>query len=123
MILINLLPHREAARKRRGDLPEDAGAAVIQPFVISLAQEIARALQFFFTSTPHHRVDAVLLAGGSASLPGLPRAVARQTTFPCSLVNPFEGMGTAAALTPEKLRSQAPSYLTACGLAMRRFLS
>jgi type IV pilus assembly protein PilM len=49
--------------------------------------------------------------------------VARLTSFPCSLVNPFEGMGTASALTPEKLRSQAPSYLTACGLAMRRFLS
>ena len=116
-------PDEAERRKRRGDLPDDAGAAVIQPFVASLAQEIARALQFFFTSTPHHRVDAVLLAGGSAGLPGLPQAVARLTSFPCSLVNPFEGMGTASALTPEKLRSQAPSYLTACGLAMRRFLS
>ena len=116
-------PEEAERRKRRGDLPEDADAAVIQPFVASLAQEIARALQFFFTSTPHHRVDAVLLAGGSAGLPGLPQAVARLTSSPCRLINPFEGMETAAALTPEKLRSQAPSYLTSCGLAMRRFLS
>ena len=65
---------------------------MLKPFVDSMAQEIARALQFFFTSTPHNRVDYVLLAGGSAALPGLTSAVTRQTSFACSLVNPFDGM-------------------------------
>ena len=109
-------------KKRSGDLPEDYAAGVLRPFVASIGQEIARALQFFFTSTPHNRVDYVLLAGGSAALPGLTSAVTRQTSFACSLVNPFDGMEIGAGLREKKVRREAPSYLTSCGLAMRRFL-
>ena len=110
------------AKKRSGDLPDDYGSGVLKPFVESIAQEIARALQFFFTSTPHNRVDYVLLAGGSASLPGLSSAVTRQTSFACSLVNPFDGMEFGPNIREKKVRREAPSYLTSCGLAMRRFL-
>jgi type IV pilus assembly protein PilM len=109
-------------KKRSGDLPDDYNAGVLKPFVASIAQEIARALQFFFTSTPHNRVDYVLLAGGSAALPGLTSAVTRQTSFACSLVNPFEGMEISAGIREKKVKREAPSYLTSCGLAMRRFL-
>lgn len=109
------------ARKRNGELPEDYPAAVLRPFVDSLAQEVARALQFFFTSTPHNRVDHILLAGGSAGLPGLADAVTAHTSFACSLANPFDGMSIADTVREKRVRSEAPSYLTACGLALRRF--
>ncbi len=115
-------PEEAENKKRNGDLPEDYGTAILKPFVDSLAQEVARALQFFFTSTPHNRVDYVMLAGGSAALPGLTDAVTSQTSFPCSLANPFEGMQVSAAVREKKMRREAPSYLTSCGLAMRRFL-
>ena len=74
-------PEEAEGKKRNGELPDDYGSAVLSPFVENLAQEVARALQFFFTSTPYNRVDYVMLAGGSASLPGLPEAVSRQTSF------------------------------------------
>jgi type IV pilus assembly protein PilM len=108
-------------KKRSGELPDDYAVAVLKPFVESLAQEIGRALQFFFTSTPHNKVDYIMLAGGSASLPGLTEAVMRQTSFSCNLVNPFEGMEIGANVREKKMRREAPSYLTSCGLAMRRF--
>jgi type IV pilus assembly protein PilM len=38
-------------------LPDDYESSVLRPFVDSMVQEIARALQFFFTSTPHNKVD------------------------------------------------------------------
>jgi type IV pilus assembly protein PilM len=63
-----------------------------------------------------------MLAGGSAALPGLTEAVSKQTSFPCTLVNPFEGMQVGANVREKKMRREAPSYLTSCGLAMRRFL-
>jgi type IV pilus assembly protein PilM len=59
------------AKKRNGDLPDDYTDGVLTPFVESMAQEIGRALQFFFTSTPYNRVDYIMLAGGSAALPGV----------------------------------------------------
>jgi len=115
-------PEEAEAKKRSGDLPDDYGKSVLQPFVESLAQEISRAMQFFFTSTPYNRVDYAMLAGGSAALAGLTAAVTQQTSFPCSVVDPFAGMEIGGGVRENKLRREASSYLTSCGLAMRRFL-
>jgi type IV pilus assembly protein PilM len=109
------------SKKRSGDLPEDYQGAVLRPFVESMAQEIGRALQFFFTSTPYNKVDHILLAGGSAALPGLTEAVTHQTSFACMVVNPFDGMEMAASVQARKIAREAPSYLTSTGLALRRF--
>ena len=109
------------SKKRSGELPDDYESGVLKPFVESMVQEIGRALQFFFTSTPHNKVDYIMLAGGSAALPGLTEAVSLQTTFPCNLANPFEGMEMGDGVRLKKMAREAPSYLTSCGLALRRF--
>jgi type IV pilus assembly protein PilM len=110
-------------KKLSGDLPEDFQNAIMAPFVDSLSQEIGRALQYFFTSTPHHKVHYVMMAGGTATLPGLKDRVTDLTGFASMIVNPFDGMKLGSAVRESKLRREAPSYLTACGLAMRRFLA
>jgi type IV pilus assembly protein PilM len=38
------------------------------------------------------------------------------------LADPFAGMEFGDAVREKKVRREAPSYLTSCGLAMRRFL-
>jgi type IV pilus assembly protein PilM len=113
----------EAEQKKLGnDLPEDYESAILGPFVDSLSQEIGRALQYFFTSTPHHKVHYVMLGGGTATLPGLKDRVTELTGFASMVVNPFEGMQLGSAVRESRVRREAPSYLTACGLAMRRFV-
>ena len=109
-------------KKLAADLPEDYDQVVLNPFVESLSQEIGRALQYFFTSTPHHKVHYVMLAGGTATLPGLKDKVTELTGFASMVVNPFEGMKIGSNVKETKVRKESPSYLTACGLAMRRFL-
>ena len=115
-------PEEAEAKKRSAELPEDYEKGVLKPFVDSMAQEVARALQFFFTSTPHNRVDQIMVAGGSAALPGLSDSIMAQTSFPCALADPFQGMEFGDNVREKKVRREAPSYLTSCGLAMRRFL-
>ncbi len=115
-------PDEAETKKRSGDLPEDYVAGVLQPFVENLAQEISRAMQFFFTSTPHNKVDYVMLAGGSSALQGLTESITAQTGFACIQLNPFEGMEIGSNVREKKMLREAPSYLGACGLAMRRFL-
>lgn len=115
-------PEEAESKKRSGELPDDYESGVLRPFVDSMAQEVARALQFFFTSTPHNRVDHIMVAGGSAGLPGLSEAITAQTSFPCALADPFQGMQFGDNVREKKVRREAPSYLTSCGLAMRRFL-
>ena len=108
-------------KKRSGELPDDYESAVLNPFIETMVQELARALQFFFTSTPHNKVDYIMLAGGSAALPGLTAAVTQHTSYPCTLLNPFDGMEIGDGVRLKKMTREAPSYLTACGLALRRF--
>lgn len=110
-------------KKVKGGLPDDYERSLLTPFVDSLAQEIARSLQYFFTSTPHHQVDSVMLAGGTATMRGLKERVAQLTGFETSVVNPFEGMRVSANLPAERVRNEAASYLVACGLAMRGLTS
>ncbi len=110
------------SKKRSGDLPDDYASSVLKPFVESMAQEIGRALQFFFTSTPHNRVDRIMIAGGSAPLQGLADSVTQHTGFAAAIANPFENMEISGAVRIKKMAREAPSYLTSCGLAMRRFL-
>ncbi len=108
-------------KKRKAELPEDYLSAVLRPYVASMAQEISRALQFFFTSSPNSKVDYIFLAGGGSILADLTHQITEQTSFACVVANPFEGMDLGAGVSAVKLAREAPSYLTATGLALRRF--
>ena len=55
----------EAARSSPATCRKTTSPTILAPFVDSLSQEIGRALQYFFTSTPHHKVHYVMLAGGT----------------------------------------------------------
>lgn len=107
--------------KRKGTLPESYDAEVLQPFSETLAMEISRALQLFTTSTQYHKVDQILLAGGSATLPGLDEVVAQRTDTPTMVANPFASMAASSKIRPQALSADAPALFVACGLAMRRF--
>ena len=107
--------------KRNGGLPENYEAEVLQPFMDTLALEVTRALQFFFSSTQYHRVDHLLLAGGCAMIPGLDDTVSSRTQVSTVIANPFASMSLAPRVKPRQLTADAPALLIACGLAMRRF--
>ncbi|WP_194724338.1 pilus assembly protein PilM [Noviherbaspirillum malthae] len=109
------------SKKRAGDLPEGYERELLQPFMENAALEITRAIQFFFTSTPYTHIDQIFLAGGCAIIPGLVELVAERTKISSSVVSPFKGMQLAGNVREKQLRAEAPSYLVACGLAMRRF--
>ena len=108
-------------RKKAGDLPENYRADILAPFLENAALEITRAIQFFYTSTPYTRIDQLYLAGGCALLPGILDVVAGRTRLPTLLAAPFEGMQLGSGVREHQLRQDAPAYLVACGLALRRF--
>ena len=109
------------AAKRAGGLPDGYELEVLQPFMGMLALEIARALQFFYTSTQYTQVDHILLSGGCASIPGVEEVVAKRTQVDTRIANPFANMALSSKIRPKNLTQDAPSLMVACGLAMRRF--
>ena len=101
-------PEEAERRSAAATCPTTTRRRCSSPFVDSMAQEIGRALQFFFTSTPHNRVDYVMLAGGSAALPGLKDRVTSSTGFASMVVNPFEDMQLGAAVRERSCAARRP---------------
>ena len=117
----NLSPEEAESAKKNQGLPENYDADVLQPFMETLALEVTRALQFFFTSTSHNQVDQIVLAGGGALLPGLDELVAKRAGVATVIANPFGTMAVSDSIRPRQLAQDAPLLLIACGLAMRSF--
>lgn len=109
------------AKKKTGDLPPNYQSDLLTPFLENAALEVTRAIQFFYTSTPYTHIDQLYLAGGCALIPGLLDIIAARTKMSSSVVSPFKGLALGDGVRESQLRGEAPAYLVACGLAMRRF--
>ena len=86
-----------------------------------MAQQISRALQFFYSTSAYNRIDQIVLAGGTSNLEGLAELVAERNTVPTQIANPFSEMSISARVNPEQLQQDAPAMMIAAGLALRSF--
>jgi type IV pilus assembly protein PilM len=116
-----LTPEEAEAAKRAGGLPENYEPEVLQPFMDMMGLEVARALQFFFTSTQHNQINHIVLSGGCAAIPGVDESVSKRVQVETVVANPFVNMALSSKIRPKNLTQDAPSLMVACGLAMRRF--
>ena len=117
------LSYEEAGlAKRQGGLPENYEQEVLTPFKQSMAQQINRAQQFFFSSSQITSLDHLILAGGCASIPGIIGVVQSATGVPTILANPFANMTVASRVPAQALSNDAPALMVACGLALRSFM-
>ncbi len=119
--MFGLSAEEAEAGKRNGGLPDNYESDVLAPFRENVASEVARALQFFFTSSQYNEVNYIVLAGGGAALAGLDDAVATRTQVNTLVANPFAQMTLSSRIKPRQLQTDAPALMIACGLAMRRF--
>jgi len=116
------LSYEEAGMaKRQGGLPENYEPEVLEPFKEAMCQQVSRTLQFFFGSSQYNSVDQVILAGGSASVPGVAELIQERLGIETIIANPFASMSLSSRVKPQSLSNDAPALLIACGLAMRSF--
>lgn len=116
------LSYEEAGlAKKQGGLPDNYQTDVLRPFMEAMCQEIMRALQFFYSSSPFNSVDQILLAGGCAQIPGIDELVAARIGVPAMVANPFASMSLNSRIKPQHLSNDAPSLMVCCGLALRNF--
>ncbi|CAG1020639.1 pilus assembly protein PilM [Methylomonas sp. LL1] len=116
------LSYEEAGlAKRHGGLPDNYIPDVLEPFKRAMLQQIARSLQFFVSSSANRGVDALILAGGCASIPGLDKLVERDLGIPSYIANPFINMALSNRVKPQSLSNDTPAMMIACGLALRSF--
>ena len=117
----NLSAEEAEAAKRNGGLPDGYEMEVLQPFMDTLALEVTRALQFFYTSTQYNQINHIFLSGGCATIPGLDQVVAKRTEVNSLVANPFATMQVSPKIKQRQLLQDASALVVACGLALRRF--
>ena len=117
------LSYEEAGlAKKHGGLPDNYVVEVLEPFKQAMVQQISRSLQFFASSSTHHRgVEAIVLAGGCASMPGISNLVQENLGITTIIANPFIKMALSQRVKPQNLSNDAPALMIACGLALRSF--
>ncbi len=107
--------------KKQGGLPDDYEEEVLQPFKEAVLQQVTRSLQFFFSSSQYDDVDYIVLAGGTASIDGLPDLIENKLGTPTIIANPFVDMSLSSRVDADALSNDAPALMISCGLAMRSF--
>lgn len=116
------LSYEEAGlAKRQGGLPDNYDPEVLEPFKQSMAMEISRALQFFYSASQIGAVDQIYVAGGCAAISGVADAIEAKTGTRCTVANPFAGMTVSPRIRKEVIQNDAPAMMIATGLALRSF--
>ncbi len=116
------LSYEEAGlAKRQGGLPDNYVPEVLRPFTESMAQEVNRALQFFYSSSQIGAVDHIVAAGGCATIEGVAGLIETKTGVPTITANPFESMQVSSRVKEQALMNDSPALVIACGLALRSF--
>jgi type IV pilus assembly protein PilM len=116
------LPRDQATQKLLdGTLPETFETDLLVPFKETLAQQIGRALQFFYSASTFNRVDQIIVAGGSAGIRKVDELVEERLGIHTVVANPFTHMSLAPHIKTQDINRDAPSLMIAVGLALRGF--
>jgi len=116
------LSYEDAGRvKRTGGLPDNYEPEVLEPFKKLLVQQVNRYLQFFFSGDKNDYVDQIVLAGGSATIPGIAEMIEAEIGTPTIVANPFENLHFHSSIDKARVINDGPALMIACGLALRGF--
>lgn len=107
--------------KRSGGLPEDYETQLLDPFRESMAQEISRAMQFYYATGTAGTIAHTVIGGGCASIPGVVEQISNKVGGHVTLANPFASMSVSNNVAKKSLMNDAPALMIACGLALRSF--
>lgn len=104
---------------RQGELSSEMHESMVLPFRVTVAQQVSRALQFFYSSGAQHQINRIYICGGTASIVGLSDVLADELGVPVAVADPFTKMKVGAKVNPARLEKDMPSLVKACGLALR----
>jgi type IV pilus assembly protein PilM len=99
---------------------EEAVAALLSPFLDVVGEEMQKLATAYFEKTKRE-IKKIVLAGGTAELPGAADYFLRQLGKETVVVQPFSQIVYDSMLEP-LVREIGPAFAVATGLAMRQLL-
>lgn len=117
------LSFEEAGKaKKLGGLPDNYDEELLHPFMEDMAQQVNRSLQFFLSANSQYEtLDALIICGGCAAIPGVDTMIAERVGVPTVVGNPLGEMKISSKARAQLAESDAGALMIACGLALRSF--
>lgn len=106
---------------RLGEISDEVRETSVLPFRFTVSQQVSRALQFFYSSGVQHQLSKIYVCGGTASINGLEDILSEELGLAVELANPFSDMDISSKVNRDRLKSDTPALVKACGLALRSF--
>lgn len=114
------IPLGEVEQKlRQGELNAEIQQLFVLPFRSTIALQVSRALQFFYSSGVHNELSRLYLMGGAVTISELSEQIEQEIGVTTLITDPFQQMKINSKISRERLSVDAPSLVKACGLAMR----
>lgn len=104
---------------RYENLPKDFYPEILDPFKHTLAQQINRFCQFFFSAGEKNSIDYIFLTGGFADAFGLDKVIQDKLQFKTFVAHPFDDMLLANHINKDEFKNATPHLMKCCGLALR----
>ena len=108
-----------SVRESQDVVPQEVEQAM-RAVTNTLVGEIARSLDFFSATAADTRIQRVVLAGGSARVPGIDTVFRERTGLEVEILNPLHKMMPSNRFDPEFLAQVGPALGVGIGLALRR---
>jgi len=89
----------------------------MEPVMTTILNELKRAVAFFGEKYASERVEAIILSGGTAKLPGLVSYITEQVAIETQIANPWVDIVREARFSV--LSTEGATFTVAAGLAMR----
>lgn len=119
------LSYEEAEQAKKGEEVQGVEKEALQETIRSVndevISEITRSLDFFKTTTAFEKIDAVIISGGSAKMPGLLSSLSEKLSLEVGMADPFRRIDiNKKAFDADYLKEIAPQAAVGVGLAIRR---
>jgi Tfp pilus assembly PilM family ATPase len=92
---------------------------IIEGVAEVMAGEFQRSLDFFLATTADANVTRICLAGGTAKISSLHRAIERRSRLPVETIDAWRRIEIDASLDRNYLAAHSPEALVGVGLALR----
>jgi type IV pilus assembly protein PilM len=106
------------AQDEHGVVPQEV-ERVLDGVAEVMAGELQRSLDFFLATTADTSVSRIALAGGTAKVSALQRAIERRSRLPVEVADAWKRVGIAPGLDRSYLAAHAPEAMVGLGLALR----
>jgi len=105
-----------------GTVSEDAKQPILQQVTEIIVLEIQKTFDFFRATASGENIQRIVVAGGTARVPGLVDLLREEFAMPVEELNPFRKvLINPSKHSDDQIREMAPRLAIAVGLALRSF--